>query len=261
MARKHIIHSLFAFNTLTHSKGQDSSLMSSNPTSNIDKRAAVTSDVTDWAALGDDFASGYVVGPNDASLYDILEACVFHFQAGAAVNCTPVLNDFQDKLDRVLPTALTSTINQIAEDVPNIAKFVVVEYTTSSMKGVNDAVTNLNKVTSAAVSKTKGHARPEMTFVDYSADWDGHRFREESVQEPDFYNRQNTWFFYVPDESFFWGAFNDLKPGTNPAADMSTCRDTSKANGNWDEKALCEGAWAEDPSNSILRDHTKRRDV
>ena len=99
-------------------------------------------------------------------------------------------------------------------------------------KGVNNTVTNLNKVKSAAVSKAKGHARPEMTFVDYSADWDGHRFREESVEEPDFYNRQNTWFFYVPDESFFWDAFNDLKPGTNPAADTSTCRDTSKASGD-----------------------------
>lgn len=34
----------------------------SSPMTNIDKRAAVPSDIADWAALGDDFASGYGAG-------------------------------------------------------------------------------------------------------------------------------------------------------------------------------------------------------
>ncbi|CAK7211913.1 hypothetical protein SCUCBS95973_001285 [Sporothrix curviconia] len=97
----------------------------------------------------------------------------------------------------------------------------------------------------AASSQDQGHS-PRILFVDYDAAFDGHRFCEPGVAEPD-YKRDATWFFLVG------GTDNDndddkkgdalLAPTVDPGShlvDPLRCRVPADQRGDWGERALCD---------------------
>lgn len=82
-------------------------------------------------------------------------------------------------------------------------------------------------------------------FVDYDRAFDGHRFCEPNVTEPD-HERANTWFFFVggPDTGKNGTQpqrDTDVKtlPSGSPSADPSSCLGPARKSGDWGMLALC----------------------
>lgn len=102
---------------------------------------------------------------------------------------------------------------------------------------------------------------PHVLFVDYDAGFEGHRFCEPEVVEPD-YTRDATWFFLVGGtDNDIEGAPGDDEPGKDkdkkgkgkkdalftPTVDPDSylidplrCREPADARGDWGERALCD---------------------
>lgn len=118
---------------------------------------------------------------------------------------------------------------------------------------MNDLVTRTNAKLQKVVDNVNEHYAgaadvPRILFVNYDAAFDGHRFCEEGVLEPD-YKRNETWFFLVG------GVDNDIGDGVGPSVasdafatidpaspliDPKQCRELADARGDWGERALCD---------------------
>ena len=90
---------------------------------------------------------------------------------------------------------------------------------------------------------------PRILFVNYDAAFDGHRFCEDGVMEPD-YKRNDTWFFLVGGVDNDAGneagqstrldaSFATVDPAS-PLVDPAQCRVLADARGDWGERALCD---------------------
>jgi len=99
-----------------------------------------------------------------------------------------------------LPSTLDDTIGNITSAASNMAKLVVIGYTApldttpsndftfsfllgdpnkqylTHSTSVNDNITTLDGVISAAVDKANAEGGPQVVFVNYGADCNGHRF-------------------------------------------------------------------------------------
>lgn len=101
----------------------------------------------------------------------------------------------------------------------------------------------------------------KVLFVDYDKAFEGHRFCELNVTEPD-YERSDTWFFLV-------GGADNAKNGTqpqrlsdiktlsptSPLVDPSSCLEPARRTGDWGMLALCYMSIAKhhDPSLRLAR--------
>lgn len=96
------------------------------------------------------------------------------------------------------------------------------------------------------VAKINTHfVKTKVRFVDYDKEFDGHRFCEPGVQEPD-YARDDTYFFLVGGQD---NAKNETRASQNaPTATISprselvdpqTCLEPAQRSGDWGRLALC----------------------
>lgn len=82
---------------------------------------------------------------------------------------------------------------------------------------------------------------PKVMFVDYDAEFEGHRFCEPGVIEPD-YSRNETWFFLVGGADNADGSAaeqHELLPLASPLTDPQVCLELAERSKDWGELALC----------------------
>ncbi|CAK7222967.1 hypothetical protein SBRCBS47491_005044 [Sporothrix bragantina] len=126
---------------------------------------------------------------------------------------------------------------------------------------MNHLVAGANRKLAAVVDQVNerfsatGHGykkvAPRILFIDYDAAFDGHRFCEPGVVEPD-YKRDATWFFLVGGTDNDNGNDRDdgkkkknalIVPTVDPSShlvDPLRCRESADQRGDWGERALCD---------------------
>ncbi|CAK7220177.1 hypothetical protein SEUCBS140593_004144 [Sporothrix eucalyptigena] len=126
---------------------------------------------------------------------------------------------------------------------------------------MNNLVAGANRKLAAIVEQVnrrfsgsghESHKAPHILFVDYDAAFDGHRFCEPGVVEPD-YKRDETWFFLVGGTDNDDGDGKKGKKGEEGGAlfaptvdpdsylvDPFRCRAPADQHGDWGERALCD---------------------
>jgi hypothetical protein len=124
---------------------------------------------------------------------------------------------------------------------------------------MNAMVQAVNKKIEAAVTEINSQfARTKILFVDYDREFDGHRFCEPGVAEPD-YARPDTYFFLVggPDNAGndTRGARPETLASQSQLADPRSCLEPAAQAGDWGMLALCYMSMskAEDPTLRLAR--------
>jgi hypothetical protein len=127
---------------------------------------------------------------------------------------------------------------------------------------MNTMVQDVNSKLEEVVARINSRfTSAKVLFVDYDKQFDGHRFCEPGVVEPD-YNRNDTWFFLVGGSDNVRNetvqarpnAIAGRKPATiPPTSDLvnpKSCLEPAQKSGDWGRLALCYMAIskAEDPS-------------
>ncbi len=115
--------------------------------------------------------------------------------------------------------------------------------------------------------------RPRVFFVDYDAEFEGHRFCEQNVTEPD-YTRDDTWFFLVgastaartapcPNGNFpnataaVYHDQHEFVSPLSPLVDPDTCLERAQRRGDWGELAVCYMAMAKQRDPSLRPAHDR----
>ncbi|KAI0435185.1 SGNH hydrolase [Xylaria sp. FL1042] len=238
------------------------------------------------ASLPADFAL-LSIGGNDLGFFEVMNACVFRFYNFYSGTCETALNhsrvqlesdDFEIRL-RILIMEILDKIRwekkpQFTITVTGYARFFNEltdgcddmsfgvwwngpKLTKKLRAEMNALVLTVNaKLRKTINAINNGFTEDKVIFVDYDAAFDGHRFCERNVTEPD-YERTDTWFFLVggPDN-----ARNGTKPQriahaeslspVSPLVDPHSCLGPAKRSGDWGMLALCYMAMAKyrDPS-------------
>ncbi|KAK3379329.1 SGNH hydrolase-type esterase domain-containing protein [Lasiosphaeria ovina] len=244
------------------------------------------------AAAGSDFAT-LSIGGNDLGFFDVMNACVFHFYSFYSGTCQTALEaaaaritspDFELRLGLVLMEILDKVRwekrTSFSITVTGYARFFNADTEEcddmslgvwwppallggpkmhqSMRRQMNELVVAVNKKLLRVVSDVNSRfANPRVLFVDYDAEFDGHRFCEPGVSEPD-YLRAETWFFLPagpdnaqpePDTDTLI-ASNALEPDS-PLVDPNSCLPEAERSGDWGELALCLMATAKQRNPSL----------
>jgi hypothetical protein len=256
-----------------------------------------------------DFAT-LSIGGNDLGFFDVMNACVFRFYSFYSGTCETALaaSDVQINsplFEYRLGLILTEILNKVHWEKRPGFIITVTGYTrffnadtepcNNESLGIwwggpklkkevrqrmNTLVLSVNEKLRKTVNNfNKGFASPRVFFVDYDADFDGHRFCEPGVTEPD-YNRTDTWFFLpggadnapgsephgpgVPPN--FTDPSDPKNPPTSfraetlspfsPLVDPNSCLPRAQKSGDWGELAVCYMAMAKqkDPTLRLARD-------
>lgn len=232
------------------------------------------------------------VGGNDLGFFDIMNSCVFRFYSFYSGTCEAALERSEGQLsDPAFEERLRLAITEILERVrwekrlwftvtiTGYARFFndETEECDECSFGVwwggpklkrelrqrmNKMVTEVNgKIKTSVDAINARSAVPRVLFVDYDSAFEGHRFCEPNVTEPD-YNRNETWFFLVGGQDSGQESGNHTLPEEPPAKDKDvvtsesplvnteTCLETARQSGDWGELALCMMAIAarDDPT-------------
>lgn len=136
-----------------------------------------------------------------------------------------------------------------------------------TIEAINDNLNNHtnNKNNNAGFARDEGGDDEKESifffFVDYDSAFDGHRFCEPNVTEPD-PERAHTWFFFVggPDNGKNGtqpqrGSDVETLPPGSPFVDPSSCLGPARRSGDWGLLALCYMAMAKlhDPTLRLAR--------
>ncbi|KAH7041273.1 SGNH hydrolase-type esterase domain-containing protein [Microdochium trichocladiopsis] len=244
-----------------------------------------TSLPTDFALLS--------LGGNDLGFFEVMNSCVFRFYSFYSGTCETALEHSRAALESdEFAVRLEITITEILDAVrwekkpwffitmTGYARFfdATTEACDDMSFGVwwngprltrelrarmNDLVLAVNNKIRYTVGLINAKfSTDKVLFVDHDDLWDGHRFCESGVVEPD-YERGDTWFFLV-------GGADNARNGTNgtstgisrntggggqrnsPTAlvDPATCLEPAQRSGDWGAQALCYMAMAKqrDPS-------------
>ena len=227
------------------------------------------------------------IGGNDLGFFDIMNSCIFRFYSFYSGTCEEALRRSEEQLassdfENHLRLAMTELLDRVHWEkrpwftitVTGYARFFndqTHECDDSSFgvwwrgpklkqklrRRMNEMVLAVNdKIRQSVDAVNVGFAKPKVFFVDHDHVFDGHRFCEPNVTEPD-YGRNETWFFLVggPDNAaeaaiHTLPGHNVHLPPTSPLIDTSVCMEFSAESGDWGEKALCMMATAaeRDPS-------------
>ncbi|KAI1742496.1 SGNH hydrolase [Xylaria scruposa] len=232
------------------------------------------------------------IGGNDLGFFDVMNACVFRFYNFYSGTCETALahsranlesDDFEIRL-RILIMEILDKIRwekkpRFTITVTGYARFFN-ELTDGCdemsfgvwwngprlTKKLRSEMNALVLTVNAKIHKTINAINADFTedkllFVDYDNAFDGHRFCEPNVTEPD-YGRADTWFFLVggPDN-----ARNGTQPQrlsdvktlspTSPLVDPISCLEPARRTGDWGMLALCYMAIAKhhDPTLRFAR--------
>lgn len=225
------------------------------------------------------------VGGNDLGFFDIMNSCIFRFYSFYSGTCEEALKRSEEQLasdefENYLRLVITEILDRVHWErrpwftitVTGYARFfnAETEPCDDSSFGIwwrgpklkrelrrkmNEMVLSVNtKIRSSIDAVNAGFAQPKVFFVDYDARFEGHRFCEEGVIEPD-YERNDTWFFLVggldnaemveeEDKIAAYEALRTPMPQDSPLVDPDTCLETALASGDWGEKAMCYMAMA-----------------
>ncbi|KAK5988770.1 Lipase 1-like protein [Cladobotryum mycophilum] len=228
------------------------------------------------------------IGGNDLGFFEIMNSCIFRFYNFYSGTCETALRnadqqmagpEFENRLRLVIMEILdrvrwekhpsfTITItgyarffNADTEDCDDYSLGIWwrgPKLTRELRRQMNEMVIAVNdKIRTSVDSMNAAFTEPRVLFIDYDDAFDGHRFCEAGVIEPD-YLRNETWFFLVG------GIDNGLDispsiletrhavplPPTSSLVDPEVCLEPSRRSGDWGERALCMMAMAasKDPS-------------
>jgi SAGA-associated factor 73 len=117
---------------------------------------------------------------------------------------------------------------------------------------MNEMVLAVNdKIRRSVDAVNAGFAKDKVFFVDYDAAFEGHRFCEPNITEPD-YQRNETWFFLVggndnaghvdPEQPRFNAS--DVLPPSSPLINPDICMEETTISRDWGQRALCMMAMA-----------------
>ncbi|KAI1423843.1 SGNH hydrolase [Xylaria sp. FL1777] len=244
------------------------------------------------ASLPADFAL-LSIGGNDLGFFEVINACVFRFYNFYSGTCEAALahsrvllesDEFEISL-RILITEILDKIrwekkprftitmtgyarffNELTDGCDDMSFGVWwngPRLTKKLRSDMNALVLTVNaKLRKTVNAINAGFTQDKVIFVDYDAAFDGHRFCELNVTEPD-YQRPDTWFFLVggPDnagngtDSERLSDAKTLSP-TSPLVDPSSCLGPARRSGDWGMLALCYMAMAKrhDPTLRLVHE-------
>ncbi|KAI0526637.1 SGNH hydrolase [Xylaria bambusicola] len=233
------------------------------------------------------------IGGNDLGFFDVINACVFRFYNFYSGTCEDALarsrvllesDEFEihlrilvmeilDKIRWEKKPSFTITVTGYArffneltdgcEDMSFGVWWNGPKLTKKLRSDMNALVLSVNaKLRKTTDAINHSFTKDRLIFVDYDAEFDGHRFCEPNVIEPD-YERLDTWFFLVggPDN-----AGNGTKPQqtpdpkalspTSPLVEPLSCLRPAQQSGDWGMLALCYMAMAKhgDPTLRLARE-------
>lgn len=245
------------------------------------------------ASLDADFAL-LSVGGNDLGFFEIMNSCIFRFYSFYSGTCDEALAqadealaspDFDEHLRLVIIEILDSVQWEkrpwFTITVTGYARFFndeTPECDDSSFgiwwrgpklkralrRRMNDMVRAVNSKIRRSVDAVNAEfTSPKVRFVDYDDAFEGHRFCEPGVVEPD-YQRNETWFFLVrgpdnADDDVPAGSdwyMNDAGTVLDPDSVLvkpEECLVPAQESNNWGIRALCMMATASqrDPSLNL----------
>jgi SAGA-associated factor 73 len=241
-------------------------------------------ELTDFAVLS--------VGGNDLGFFDVINSCIFRFYSFYSGTCEEALQrtdrliqgtEFDERLQvaimeildkvqwekqpwfTITTTGYARFFNADTEDCDQCSFGIWwhgPKLTRDIRQRMNDMVLAVNaKIRSSVAAINARFTKPRVLFVDYDAKFDGHRFCEPNITEPD-YNRTDTWFFLVggtdnelpnaTESKMASGLRSDATaahthaalPPQSPLVNPATCLDPARDSGDWGELALCYMAMA-----------------
>ncbi|KAK1640255.1 SGNH hydrolase-type esterase domain-containing protein [Colletotrichum phormii] len=227
------------------------------------------------------------IGGNDLGFFSVMNACIFRFYSFNSGSCETALqyvtdqiesSDFSQRLEMVIMEILDTVQWEkrpwFIITVTGYARFFSVETDECDnctlgvwwqgpklkkdvRQRMNDMVVAVNeKLRSSIEAVNSRFTTPKVLFVDYDAEFEGHRFCEPGVMEPA-YNRTETWFFLVGGKdnnpnmtdptpapnrttvSTEGGASSNTLSPLSPLADPETCLGPAERSGDWGLLALC----------------------
>ncbi|KAL6808607.1 SGNH hydrolase [Trichoderma camerunense] len=218
------------------------------------------------------------IGGNDLGFFEIMNSCIFRFYSFYSGTCESALrhadkqmasSDFEHRLRLVIMEILdhvrwekrpwfTITVTGYARffnaDTEECDDYSLgmwwrgPKLKRELRQRMNDMVVDVNnKIRRSVDAINAAFAEPRVLFVDYDDAFEGHRFCEPGVIEPD-YARNETWFFLVGGldntETPVLGASDALLPLDSPLVDPVNCLGPAQKSGDWGEMALCMMATA-----------------
>jgi len=214
------------------------------------------------------------IGGNDLGFFEVMNACVFRFYSFYSGTCESALERadqhiHSEEFDQRLRMVILEVLDRVQWEkkprftvtVTGYARFFNAETDTCDdcsfgvwyrgpklekqlRQRMNDMVLAVNQKIRSSVEMINARfvGPSRVYFVDYDADFEGHRFCEPNITEPA-YNRTDTWFFLVGGADNAPGsepeAPEDQLSATSPLVDPETCLEPARQTGDWGELALC----------------------
>lgn len=167
------------------------------------------------------------IGGNDLGFFEIMNSCIFRFYSFVSGTCDDALRKSSEQIasplfDQRLRLLIMEVLDKVKwERKPSFTIFVTgyAQFFNAETKDcdkhslgvwwrgpklkrklrrqMNNMVKDVNRKIQESIDVINaGFAEPRVFFVDYNDAFDGHRFCEPNVTEPD-YKRNDTWFFLV----------------------------------------------------------------
>jgi hypothetical protein len=216
------------------------------------------------------------IGGNDLGFFDVINACVFRFYDLFSGDCEGVLaksramlegDEFETRLRIVITEILDKArwekkpwffitmtgyarfFNELTDECDNLSLgfwWKGPRLTKELRASMNALVLTVNAKLRKTINSINSHyAQDKVVFVDYDGEFEGHRFCEPNVREPD-YLRADTWFFLVggPDNARNGTQLRRLSdvqtlPSTSALIDPLSCLEPARRSGDWGIMALC----------------------
>ena len=216
------------------------------------------------------------IGGNDLGFFEIMNSCIFRFYSFYSGTCADALSRSAEalaspKFEHRLRLAIMEILDIVQwEKRPWFTVFITgyarffnddthdcdersfgVWWRGPKLKRglrrrMNQMVVAVNeKIKDSIETINADFSNPRVMFVDYDAAFEGHRFCEPNVTEPD-YDRNETWFFLVGNNdnsvsnntpAELWNP--ERLPVGSPLVDPKTCLLPAEQSGDWGMLALC----------------------
>ncbi|KAL7940915.1 SGNH hydrolase-type esterase domain-containing protein [Trichoderma barbatum] len=218
------------------------------------------------------------IGGNDLGFFEIMNSCIFRFYSFYSGTCESALRHADEQMagsefEHRLRLVIMEILDRVRWEkrpwftitVTGYARFFNADTDECDdysfglwwrgpklkrelRQRMNDMVVDVNnKIRRSVDAINAAFAEPRVLFVDYDDAFEGHRFCEPGVVEPD-YARNETWFFLVGGldnaETPVLGATDALLPPDSPLVDPANCIGPAQKSGDWGELALCMMAMA-----------------
>lgn len=237
-----------------------------------------TTDSADFALLS--------IGGNDLGFFDIMNSCIFRFYSFYSGTCEAALQRSEKQIadpafDQHLRLLIMEILDRVQWEkrpwftitVTGYARFFNAETKACDdyslgmwwrgpklqqelRRKMNHMVVNVNRRIEQAIDTINAaFTEPRVLFVNYDDDFEGHRFCEPTVVEPD-YMRNETWFFLVGGEDNDGSTMpHDTLPPNSALADPEVCLSLAEKSGDQGGRDVCMMAFAaRDNANLQTRD-------